>query len=72
MKSILNSLTPLFAVQAILSIVIVIAFVIQELTIHAVDTDLKILTFAVFGYWLGGIVEAKTGTLSRGVMSNGK
>lgn len=72
MKNVLDSLTPLFVVQAILSVIIVAAFVYQEITVRGVDGDLKLLTFAVIGYWFGAIVEAKTAQLSNGVMKNGK
>lgn len=72
MKNVLDSLTPLFVVQAVLSLIIVAAFVYQEITVHNVDGDLKLLTFAVIGYWFGAIVEARTAQLSNGVLRNDK
>lgn len=55
MQRLTENITPLIIVQAILSLAIVAAFVYQEVVLHSVDVDLKLLTFGIIGYWLGGI-----------------
>lgn len=70
MKAFFESLTPLVVVQALLSIIVVVTFCYQEVTIHSVDTDLKLITFGVVGFWLGGIIGARTQLMKPGVKSN--
>ena len=48
-------ITPLMIIQGIISIVLVATFCFQEITLHSVDPDLKLITFGVVGFWLGGI-----------------
>lgn len=58
MKSFTDNLTPLVVVQAILSIIVVLSFCYQEVAIHSVDPDLKLVTVGVIGFWLGGLASA--------------
>lgn len=64
MKALTEQLTPLVIVQALLSILVVITFCYQEFTLHSVDPDLKLITFGVVGFWLGGIAFAGQQKLS--------
>lgn len=66
MSKFLDGLTPLIVVQAILSIIVVLAFVYQEVSIHSVDPDLKLITFGVIGFWIGGIAATTTARLTNG------
>jgi hypothetical protein len=58
--SIPDWVTTLVNIPAVISIILVIAFCYQEIAIHTVDTDLKLLTFSVVGYWFGGVTMLHT------------
>lgn len=53
-------------VQAILSIIVVLTFTYQEVVLHSVDPDLKLITFGVVGFWLGGIIQSQANKLKSG------
>ena len=58
MQKFFDTLTPLVVVQALLSIIVVLSFCYQEVAIHSVDPDLKLVTVGVIGFWLGGLASA--------------
>ena len=58
MQKFLDGLTPLIVVQAILSIIVVLTFCYQEVAVHSVDPDLKLVVVGVIGFWLGGLASA--------------
>lgn len=41
-------------VQGLISLMLVSALVYQEVTVHSVDTDLKLICIGVISFWLGG------------------
>lgn len=53
-------------VQAILSIIVVLTFTYQEVVLHSVDPDLKLITFGVVGFWLGGIIQSQASKIKSG------
>ncbi len=71
MKAFFDTLTPVLVVQALLSIIVVAAFVFQEVTIHTVDTDLKIMTVGVVTFWLGGLTVRTENRISNRSSENG-
>ena len=58
MSKFTENLTPLIVVQAILSIIVVLTFCYQEVAVHSVDPDLKLVVVGVIGFWLGGLASA--------------
>lgn len=68
----LDGLTPLIVVQALLSVIVVLTFCYQEIVLHAVDTDLKMITFGVVGFWLGGLAFSGQQKLSERSNGNAK
>ncbi len=52
-------------VQGLLSLLLVATFCYQEIISHSVDTDLKLITFGVVGFWLGGKAVLQAQQLTR-------
>lgn len=52
-------------VQGLVSLALVATFCYQEIATHSVDTDLKLITFGVIGFWLGGKAVLQSQTLAR-------
>ncbi len=67
MKTFFDGLTPVVAIQAILSIIVVVTFCYQEWIIHSVDADLKLITFGIVGFWLGGLSFIAQQRINNGV-----
>lgn len=67
MNKLIDGFTPVTLVQSVLSVLVVLAFIYQEITIHTVDPDLKVIAFGVIGFWLGGIVTTQAQRITNGV-----
>lgn len=67
MSKLIDLLTPAVIIQGIITILIVLSFCIQEITYQRVDNDLKLITFAVIGFWLGGLATLQTQRFINGV-----